>query len=573
MPMKVTVAKTAGFCMGVRRAVDMVLDASNASEGPIYTYGPLIHNPQVLEILREKGISVMDTIPEKGEGTVLIRAHGIPPAEEDALNQAGFTVINATCPRVVKVQSIIRKHARAGYAVIIVGDSHHPEVKGLLGYAEGKGVTVSATQKLDTLPAFENAVIVAQTTQDTVFFKKVKQWAETRHPHYKIFDTICHSTENRQRETRRIADENDAVIILGGKKSGNTKRLAQIAAERDKPSAHIEDISELDFSILSDAKSVAVTAGASTPNWIITKACRDIEKTLQKKKPVMHRLFKIRDLLIHTSLLLSVGAGCLTYACSKLQHFEYTFVLSLISFFYILSMQTLNNLLTIKSDKFNNPERAVLYKHHYRSFLALTLFSGAAGLFLAYKTGLLCFILLLVMSLLGLSYNLKVIPSFIGGKAVRRIKDIHGSKTILIAAAWGTVTAILPAVSNTGPVLPAAAAFVFSTGLVFSRTALFDVLDVQGDRITKKETLPVLIGEKRSIGMIKRVLSFIILALFLSTVFKVTPFTGLFLALMPCLMIYLTTAIGRGDIIPRMQLVFLVESHFILAGIIAAMMP
>ena len=143
--MKITIAKTAGFCMGVRRAVDIVLDASNTTQERICTYGPLIHNPQVLEMLEEKGIPSIDKIPEKGEGTVLIRAHGVPPQDQEKLKQAGFTVIDATCPRVIRVQTIIRKHARKGYASIILGDRDHPEVRGLLGprrFGEGAGAGI-----------------------------------------------------------------------------------------------------------------------------------------------------------------------------------------------------------------------------------------------------------------------------------------------------------------------------------------------------------------------------------------------------------------------------------------------
>jgi 4-hydroxy-3-methylbut-2-enyl diphosphate reductase len=142
--MKIVIAKTAGFCMGVRRAVDMVLDAANTSDTPIFTYGPLIHNPQVLEMLETKGISRLDVVPEKGEGMVLIRAHGVPPEDEAALKTAGFTVLNATCPRVVRVQVIIRKYAEKGCASIIVGDEKHPEVAGLLGYAGGNGHAVTS---------------------------------------------------------------------------------------------------------------------------------------------------------------------------------------------------------------------------------------------------------------------------------------------------------------------------------------------------------------------------------------------------------------------------------------------
>jgi len=150
--MRIVVAKTAGFCMGVRRAVDMVLDASNLSSDPIFTYGPLIHNPQVLKMLEEKKVFRIDDIPEKGTGIVLIRAHGVPPEDEKALKDAGFTVMNATCPRVISVQVIIHKYAKKGYSTIIIGDEKHPEVVGLLGYAKEKGHTITTMEQLCVLP-------------------------------------------------------------------------------------------------------------------------------------------------------------------------------------------------------------------------------------------------------------------------------------------------------------------------------------------------------------------------------------------------------------------------------------
>jgi len=140
--------------MGVRRAVELALDASNRTDDPICTYGPLIHNPQVLNILEEKGISVIRQIPETGFGTVLIRAHGVPPEDREKLSNAGFNVIDATCPKVIKVQSIIAKHSRQGYAVIIVGDRAHPEVIGLLGYAGENGYVAENMDVLKALPKF-----------------------------------------------------------------------------------------------------------------------------------------------------------------------------------------------------------------------------------------------------------------------------------------------------------------------------------------------------------------------------------------------------------------------------------
>lgn len=567
--MKITVAKTAGFCMGVRRAVDMVLDAANTTTGTIYTYGPLIHNPQVLEMLEEKGIQRLDRIPEKGIGKVLIRAHGVPPQDETALRQGGFDIINATCPRVIKVQSIIQKHAEKGYGVIIVGDKNHPEVTGLLGYAGEKSHTISSTKEIEQIPLFDNAVVVAQTTQDTSFFKTIKERIKTLYPHYKIYDTICDSTDKRQTEIRNIAQSHDAIVVVGGKNSGNTKRLSQIAQNTGKPSAHIEDPAELDSSVFSKAETIAVTAGASTPNWIITRTCRQIEKKASKKGVASKWGAAIRDFLLHTNIILAAGAGCMTLAGARLQNLEHFFYHAQIAVFYVLSMQILNNLLTIASDTYNNPDRAALYRKNFVFFGALAFLSGTAGLYLAFLKGTACFGILLVMSLLGLSYNMPLFPGPAGRTRFRRIKDIPGSKTILIAVAWGIVTSILPAVSNRTDPVSALFAFVFIIGLVFARTALFDVIGIQGDRINGKETLPILIGEKRSIKLIKQILVLIAVLITASSILGFTNPPGFLFAILPVLMIYFTWRIERHTIGAGSNLSILMECHFIVAGGIA----
>jgi 4-hydroxy-3-methylbut-2-enyl diphosphate reductase len=565
--MKITIAKTAGFCMGVRRAVDIVLDASNTTQERICTYGPLIHNPQVLKMLEEKGIPSINQIPEKGEGTVLIRAHGVPPQDQERLKQAGFTVIDATCPRVIRVQTIIRKHALKGYSSIILGDRDHPEVKGLLGHAEERGVTASSMAELQGLPEFDKAIIVAQTTQDTLLFEEVKAWTRKNHPDYKVFDTICDSTEKRQAETRRITETCDAVVVIGGKQSGNTQRLAQVARDSGKPAFHIEDVSELDLETLSKAESIAITAGASTPNWIINKTCRTLEDALEKKHGfLVAGALTLLSFFLKTNLLLSLGAGSLTYACARLQGLENCLSHAAVAMLYILSMQVINNLFTIKSDRYNHPDRAKFYSDNRLYLVILALLSGAGGLCLTIVTSTLSFAILFVMSLLGLSYNLRILP---GSSGLKRIKDIPGSKTLLIAAAWGTVTAILPAVSDPGGLafLPA---LIFSTGLVFARTAFFDLLEIQGDRITGKETLPILLGEKQSITLISGVLLTVSLTLTLAALFTIIPKTGLLLALLPVSMLHVLKSSKKGNILPGTRLEFVVESHFIIAGILSA---
>ena len=564
--MRITVAKTAGFCMGVRRAVDMVLDAANGSGTPIFTYGPLIHNPQVLEMLAAKGISRLDAIPEKGEGIVLIRAHGVPPEDEIALEKAGFTVINATCPRVVRVQVIIDKYAQKGYAAIIVGDRNHPEVKGLLGYARGNGYTVTGLEQLPSLPSFENAVVVAQTTQNTVFYDAVKNWFAANRPHYRVFDTICGSTERRQEEVRHLAATHDAVIVVGGRQSGNTRRLAQVAAQSHARATHIEDVSEIDFAALAGTRSIAITAGASTPNWIITDTCDKVTRHLQHQRPVAGFISKIQEVLLKTNLLLALGAGSLTYACSVVQKLPHTLVHAAIAMLYVLSMQVLNNIFAIKSDAYNRPDRAVFYRRHRNLLGALAVFSGGAGLYLAFTTGMTSFFILLVMSLLGLAYNLRIIPRGVSRKQIRRIKDIPGSKTILITMAWGVVTSILPAVDTSSSPAWMAVAFFYAAGLVFSRTAVFDIMAIQGDRIAGRETLPILLGEKKSFFLIRCVLVSVV-GLLAGAWLTGLPFSITFLlALVPGLLLLLIRSFEREKRVSGIQVEFLIESSFLLTG-------
>ena len=269
--MELIVARTAGFCMGVRRAVEMTLEAVDTCRKPICTFGPLIHNPQVLTLLGQKGIAVIETVPPRGCGTVLLRAHGVPPTVKAALKTAGFRVVDATCPRVIKVQTIIRRHAAEGYGTIIVGDRNHPEVVGLLGYAGARGYVVGSLEELADLPRLTRAIVVAQTTQNTLFYQGIKAWVGRHWPHYRVFDTICDSTEKRQTEVQQLAEAADAVVVVGGHNSGNTNRLAEIARQAGKPTQQVETEHELDFGALAGARTIAVSAGASTPDWMIRR--------------------------------------------------------------------------------------------------------------------------------------------------------------------------------------------------------------------------------------------------------------------------------------------------------------
>jgi len=246
--MEIKLAKTAGFCMGVRRAVDKVLDVAQHEMGRrIYTYGPLIHNPQTIELLKNRGITAIKSIDEISDhenAVLVIRAHGIAPDERKKIRESGITIIDATCPKVGYVQAIIKKHTALDYTVIIAGDREHPEVDGLWGYTEGRGLVVSTLEDAGNLPAMEKVCIVAQTTQDTDHYHHIVEKIKEKIPQAIVFNTICSSTERRQEEIITLATDMDALFVVGGKNSANTCRLADLARKQNTPTFHIETAEE-----------------------------------------------------------------------------------------------------------------------------------------------------------------------------------------------------------------------------------------------------------------------------------------------------------------------------------------
>jgi len=569
--MKIIVAKTAGFCMGVRRAVEMVLDASKKNKGSIYTFGPLIHNPQVLKILEEKGIYVIDEIPQKGSGTVLIRAHGIPPDKAEQLRNAGFNVIDATCPRVIKVQTIIKNHAKKGYASIIVGDRDHAEVIGLLGYAGEKKVVIGSMEDLNKIPLFEKAIIVAQTTQNTHFFQEVKTWFRAHHPSYQIFDTICGSTEKRQNEVKGLSQTVDAVIVVGGYTSGNTQRLYEIAQKSGKPSFHVEDESQLDLSSLRHAKAIGITAGASTPNWVIRRIYRSLETIpFQAGRRFQKFFFSILTILLFSNVYLSLGALCLCYACTRLQGIDHFLPHGLIAYFYVQSMHIFNNLTGRRADRYNDPDKALFYDKNKLILAALAILSAIAGIIMSMASGLIIFLLFLLMSLIGLLYNIRIISRGFMGIKSERIKDIPASKTILIALAWAMVTTFFAPLSVYGfTTVSSLFVFLWSAGLVFVRTAFFDILDMYGDRMVGRETLPIVLGEKSTILILKSTLVILAVTGILASLFQLTTNLGYALSISPVIFLMLLMLHEKGHLMPSLRLEFLVETNFLITGMIS----
>jgi 4-hydroxy-3-methylbut-2-enyl diphosphate reductase len=283
----IKVAETAGFCFGVKIAVDMAKDAGK-NLGGAYTDGPIIHNKQVVQFLEKINVRQLTPEQELKEGdVVLIRSHGVPPQEERRLYESGVKVLDATCPFVKKVHDKVRQLVEEGYFVVIIGEEGHPEVIGILGHLEevnGKGIVVEDMEDLiKKLPKRNKFGIVAQTTQNEDFFEKAVGYIASNAEEVKIFNTICDATSVRQEEVKKLAPQVDVMIIIGGKHSGNTNRLANISRALNPNTYHIEKADELDPEWFKGKENIGVSAGASTPDWIIKEVVEKIKKITEKR--------------------------------------------------------------------------------------------------------------------------------------------------------------------------------------------------------------------------------------------------------------------------------------------------
>ena len=272
--MEVIVAKTAGFCFGVRRAVEQVYEQIEKAERPVYTFGPIIHNEQVVEDLAQKGVRVIDTEEELEavrDAIVIIRSHGVGKHIYDLLERNGVTVVDATCPFVKKIHRIVQEQQAAGRRVIIVGNPDHPEVQGIRGWGDEGTLVVENADQIENLPVStkDKLCVVAQTTFNYNKFQDLVEKFEKKGYDILVLNTICNATQERQVEAKRIASEVDAMIVIGGRNSSNTQKLYEICRKECKNTYFIQTLGDFNPECVNSVRSVGITAGASTPNQII----------------------------------------------------------------------------------------------------------------------------------------------------------------------------------------------------------------------------------------------------------------------------------------------------------------
>lgn len=267
--MEIIVADNAGFCFGVKRALDLVARAADDRPRAVYTLGALIHNPQEIARLEARGIHQADSLDEVKAGAIVLSAHGVDPDVEQAARGRGLEVIDATCPFVKRAHDHILALSREGYAIVILGDRGHREVEGLAARAGGKAEIVSSVEEAERLPFRRRCGLVVQTTQRPEALRAVAGVLAERCRELRVFNTICEATVKRQQSARELAERVDVMIVVGGRNSANTQRLAEICAATGTPTHHVETAAEVSADWVWGARRVGVTAGASTPAWIV----------------------------------------------------------------------------------------------------------------------------------------------------------------------------------------------------------------------------------------------------------------------------------------------------------------
>lgn len=506
---KVYIAQTAGFCMGVKRAVQMAIKGRVPLQEKLYTFGPLVHNEQVIEVLESLGIHCLSTknINEEissGEKNILIRAHGVPPGDIDFLEQKGFSVRDATCPHVTRAQRIAARYSQKGYHCIIFGDANHSEVKGILGYTCGKGHALPDARSFSNLNLHPDTpiCILSQTTQEKKQFQTFVSEIQKNFKKVEVKDTICNATEARQNELKNLVKEVDLLIILGGKHSGNTRRLYEIGKERLTNTIWVETPFELKKykKLLLESEKIGISAGASTPQWIIDAIQEKIEQiVIRQKNILLSFMYDFLRMLIRLSLMVGLAAGFSALFWSSFFQAPFQRYFFPLTVLYVFSMYFGHRL---KEIEYKDPSHFKVYRKYEKflwAFLFAILFIGTStAFFVSVLTGMTYG----ALALAGMAYIFPRHSFFL-----KRLHTIPGSKDFAVSLAWAFLAVVLPAksIQLEFSVAVVFIAFTYMASAVFFRMLLLDLLDFQSDRIMGRDTLITILPQKKYRNLLRSI--------------------------------------------------------------------
>ncbi len=540
--LEIITARHAGFCMGVRRALKLCMDAVNSSSAPrpIFTLGPLIHNRQVLDVLERKGVhESAKELSGREKGTAVIRAHGISPADLERVRAMTGGIVDATCPHVSKVHKIVKKYSGLGYKCIVVGDPGHAEVEGVMSCAGGEGIVIRDMDDARSIATMDRAVVVAQTTQNAAVFEAVSAFIGERCNECLVFDTICRATQDRQNEAIELAHRAEAVVVVGGYNSANTCRLARICADTGTPVYHVESEKELPVDDILQYRRIAVTAGASTPNWMIRRVTDRLHSAdREHSRPVLTALRRLLTLPIRSNIFQGGGAACMVYAAFVLLDLPTGPLVQCmaLAFCFITSQHLLHQYSKLRSMILNEPERGRFFETHAGSLLALAALTAALSVVFGFMLGPAAFVLIILGTVGGLAYCILERAGSVSGMA-GRLRQMTGSKEFFVAAAWATTTALIPFLSVQAVdrrLTPLAVFAVFAALMPFHRTLLTDMRDVEGDQLIGRETLAVAFNRRAAVAILLSVAPVQFLLLLVASLMGWISGVGYVMLLAPC---------------------------------------
>ena len=503
--MKVEIGKFAGFCDGVKYAVEKTFSQASKSSEEIYVDGHLIHNPQTLDMLEKTGVKTYedteDDMSVLDDKTVIIRAHGISPERREALSSHAKKIVNLTCKYVAKIQSIVKKHSSLGYRVIVIGNPTHPEIIGVCGFAKDVYV-VYKDEDIDKLPEDDKkTLIVAQTTLQKETFNKFVSQIQNKYKNSELIikNTICEATEQRQNEILDIAKRNDVVLVIGGSESSNTKNLYKIASNI-KPSFYVEFKEDLEKIDLTPYKNVGIMAGASTPDWLI----EDIAQTIKDNysSSFYRGINKVFDFLNYGYIFFSFGAFLMSYAIYDILNKPFQYRIGVIVALYYLFM-SLGNGYSNYTIKISDKRRYLFYQKYKPAFLTIIIVSAFIMFYNAYNIDIGILMLTILSTLLGTAYNISFEKNdrFNNSFFFRLFKKLVPFKAIIISIAVTTLLNGSILLLNRNILKENTLSYLFSVSIVFIfmfiRQALIEIKFSQSDKIAGAVTLTTYIDSDK----------------------------------------------------------------------------
>ncbi|MDR0735196.1 MAG: 4-hydroxy-3-methylbut-2-enyl diphosphate reductase [Elusimicrobiota bacterium] len=488
----VYVAPGAGFCPGVKKAIDRVLELEAAGKKPIYTIGPLIHNKQVSDNLEAKGITAIETPREARDknGVLVIRAHGVTPNFQNEIEALGMQVIDATCPLVKKAHKVIEEYAAQGYDTVIIGDAGHAEVTGLLGYTRGRGAVAANAEEAGKLPRFAKVNVVAQTTQKEEIFYEAAEVIKAKAGVCRISNTICEPTKQRQRETIENAQTADFVIVVGGRHSANTARLSKLCGELCPKVMHVESAAEIRAEDIASPRKIFITAGASTPNWVIEEVAARV-RNLRKRRISPPALIEAAwAFIIRSAVYASFASVCLAYVCVKLQNARADAGVFALAGFFVFTLTAFNR------------EESVAYFKSKKYYFAAAVLGAAAVLAAAFRHNIYVWAPTLLFLAMGLAYPFR--------NKIKLLSALPGAKDILTALGWCFVCVYAPLAAQ-GAAFGKSSVLALAYGflLVFTRSVILSIGAEYKDMMLGKESFYKAFGIKTT----QAALTLIIIAL------------------------------------------------------------